>query len=531
MRGDEDEIYALVGAALNAAVTERANAYATEGLDGNGILGVILRVDFDLLSRNTNILKLTYDELCLLIEDIAESVMDNAIALEKPNMDNAATLAKSEMANVTILATRISFPSFPMLPWLQCRSKQQFYARCEYRSGSTFNEPINTPLLIHTKITGISTPKTTLLARYYRCMNDCCRAEEPVQQMQSSHIAKGMTRCEKCREELVELPLLAVSETVIFVQGWVGEWKRNVTLLVPVGREHLLVGEEGWVIGYPECSLKTGLFYLRVAGMQSTSKPLCSLVVRGSWTGLAALLPTSQKMRILMLTRMLYPDAKLLISDHCDPWMIRQCHKLYTQVSHSEGIDPRTIKSWIAGNMPQVLFVRKEHFGKIHKMYEYFDFYFDWTVAAPDEDRIVSQLVQQGMVSNLVRGHLDPKLLPEPHRWTTVRWSQDAHGHATNYFAAYRDVTHRHNDACQIPIHHPAKQLSLLSTAAEHAASLRGGTVEMDDVAWAVSLMEVTLQHRYGETVFQDTMMTPCTSDLEDSFGSLVALIRNTLCI
>lgn len=335
------------------------------------------------------------------------------------------------------------------------------------------------------------------LAKYFRCMNERCRAEMPLQLVEGSGRVGKV--CDNCRGVMVELSLWNVSETYRIGEGWCEEWKGNVKVML--GERGIGKGEY-WILGYPRVDLKTASYYIEAIGIkEAISMNRMEMLVRcnSSHVGLAKLWSPIRTVRMLELVRLLMTDAKVLIRSFDEPLGWRECMRLYNgDVLRGDQIDHRLLKALLADpkNTPAILLIghSSQVLCRVEKLLSYYDCLLDWTIGDVELDKISS-----GMI-------LNPKsqkiLIPAGSNEKFI-WNEDVKAALQEYFVGFRDLACSHNDGCRFPLHQPTRQFALLRGAVERATLLRGcERVERQDVAMAAMLGEILLEQRYGVAVF-----------------------------
>lgn len=110
------------------------------------------------------------------------------------------------------------------------------------------------------------------------------------------------------------------------------------------------------------------------------------------------------------------------------------------------------------------------------------------------QDKLLSMMLfcEEGYPVSVIRPAFD-------HVSGEFEWDKEAREELEDYFTAYREICCTENDHFLTPLHQPQRQLSLLFSAAEQAASLRGSIcIELEDVDMATLLGGVLLRNRYG---------------------------------
>lgn len=191
----------------------------------------------------------------------------------------------TDMLSLMVLSTRVWFDSFPFLPRLQCQDWQEALAMTGYMRSIDDNVPLSRPLIFKVRIMSTPQIRKRVIAQYFRCMNERCRAVELTQCL-------APRRCEQCREEMTDLPLLAVKEEVVEVVGRMDDWRRDMTLILPGHMGGIHKGEEYWMIGFPEMkmAMKSSFHIIVVGAQQAIYTPQNQVMCHKHHFGLVRLL-------------------------------------------------------------------------------------------------------------------------------------------------------------------------------------------------------------------------------------------------
>lgn len=445
---DDNMLIPIVKQALEEAVDKRRKFLSDQGLELEGIeIAVILSLELNLKTDARilqRVFEMTPEEMQLQVQIIAQEL----------DIDNAF---------VTVLKTSLKMQSFPLLKSLCLKSKTHFINACKYyKSTEDLNINLHGTLkLVTGKIIKVMAVKTTILARYARCPNEGCRSDSPIQ-------IKNASRCEKCRKVLVNLGLLDVLVHVRDAIVYVKEWNSTITVRdIP---EDLKLDKVYCFLGYPRCDMNS--YYFELVGFQkidpsptTISEKMMVLDEHYLTTLLKGSLSLIREVRMLQLLEMFTPKARILMISPGDPWHYRLASKF---ISVIEGRSSVKLKKFPLSD---------------------FDIVLDWT--RPSDDNLISSMI--------LHNTLTPPAACPLAKSGKIDFTEGSSRRLQNYFQYYHDTACRLNDGATLPMHQPARQITLLKEIAIQAATWRrSDKVSPCDVMIAECLGDEILRSRYG---------------------------------
>lgn len=500
-----DHLRPLVADAIREEIDWRRALFRAEGFADNVPLAMMLSVPLDFLAMPpaiaAAILAKAPDEIVAMLTTMAKTV-----------------LLEDEDEDVTLIKVRFSIARMPSVPELLCISRQEFFAQSRVRMTSTgVNRPASRLREIQGTVLQASPLTTTVVARYIRCGNEECRASEPFQ-CYVAPISGGQRgppgsrtpRCAHCREEAAERAALALVESMLEGTVLVSSWQKAITVRLAGKGLSIKPGESYRFWGHAEADWEEGGHYFRVLGSETaTTSPMARQVVvsLSHFSHIGSCLSEVRHVRILQLFRLLIPTARILVLSEGDPWDRQICHALYGpgRVVVHELLDASLKRRPSAMLQDKsVLILASRELKKPRISMAPFDCILDRRRRDQAEDAMISSLLlQSGTTGISVLPTLPiPSCDVDAVRWG---WSQEVKEMLQEYFVAFRELCGTLNDKSWFPLHQPARQLTLLTEAAEHAARFAGrGSIRVEDVAVAVLVGEMLLEQRYGQTVLGD---------------------------
>lgn len=481
---EEDNYWkTLLRSALATSIAAKEMSFKEQGLVGSSLMGIILYLELDLLEMT---------EACPgIVNHLLHSPQDEIIDSIKRTIDE---LQINNECPVTILKSKLHFNRLPFLQSMLIEDQAELFAASELRQTlKGVQRGFGSLRILSICITDADRIQTIVqpLAKYFRCINIRCRARELVQHLWDFEPTEYPFKCSQCQEKLTDLSLLSTEDCY---------FETRAGLLQGGGIRELIVRSDKkldrgkfWVWGWPALELNKCQYYFQLAGWQKIDEqPRDALLVhcyspRILWG--EKLSPTRLLQFLWLLT-----SARILIISKGDAWHWRIANLLAQGAAQwADSIDAKLFKKYSQHPetlLPRIFLIRPKLLPKLAKLTRHYEIVLNWTrydFLATEEPNVIELW--------RIAASLDMVITWDPvARQRIQRCFAQFHSNA-----ATLSRTADFRQGMALPLHEPAKQMSLLLAMAENGARLRGSNiVSLADVILIEQLSEQLLVHRFG---------------------------------